>query len=466
MEWLQKIYILVLGPVCNVTERIDEKRRTSIAAVMMFLLYAFLLVWYSVNMFDIYVSLTSRMVLAVFLLAIFIIFIGNKNLHIVKWNNWVAISWFACGILIFLMGFVAKQNFGYWLIGPVMAFGFPCLYFVIGNSRDINKCFLLVCKAVIVASLIYFIAAIFAETVSDNVWVDFSGRYNGTTSDANRIGEICVASFACSIYIYRSAYSNLFWKILSFTTMAFCICDSIISISRSTIIAISCMVIYFVFLEIKSAVENKKIKQLLINMACIALCIIIGVVFTTGMRAIHKHMEVEKAVQNVTETSQIETEKAVAEETVNSVVQIAKDSNRMDVNRRDLNTFSAGRINIWKEYLSNTGILGNPADGKTPISGNLTNVAAHNTIIEISYRSGIVTGLLFLFVEILAGIYILRILLRKNNEDYDYFAAFAFIGYIIVSNLQVAYNPLTSIIFFVYAISISILVLDKKRVRK
>lgn len=457
MEWLQKLYIFVLSPFCRITDRIDEKKRTAVAAAVMFLLYGSLLVWYSVNMFDIYISLTSRMVLAAIFLAVFIIFICHDGIHVVSWNRWFAVCWILCGLLIFFMGFVARQNMGYWMIGPVMAFGLPCLYLAIHNSKDIDRTFALIGKAVIAASVIYFIFAVFAEAVSDNVWDISSGRYNGTTSDANRIGEICVASFACGIYLFRSRYSNIFWKAMSLLTMSFCVCDAMISISRSTMIAIACMILYYLIIEIKDMVFRKGIKRALVNILCIVASIVIGFVFISGMREVHKYMEVQKAVQNITAEQEIKTEKKIAEKTVAVETEQVKENKRLETEGKDLNTYSSGRIKIWKEYGYNIKILGHPADGKTPISGNLTNVAAHNTLLEISYRSGALAGILFLITEIWAGIYILRVLFRKENKDYDYFAVFGFIGYIIVSNLQVAYNPLTSIIFFVYILGLSIL---------
>lgn len=459
MEWLQRIYMAILNPIYGITGRVSEKNRNIISFVAMFLIYGALLVWYSINMFDIYISLTSRMLLAALLMAIFIIFINNGRCQIIRWNKLVSISWCVCGILILLMGFVARQNLGYWLIGPAMAFGFPCLYFVLGNVKDINKYFCLIGKAIVVASMIYFLLAIFAEFISDNVW-DATGRYNGTTSDANRIGEICVASFLSGIYIYISIYSSIFWKIASMIVMAFCVCDAILSISRSTMMAVGCIIIYYIFLEIKTSIRNKNSKRMIANLICIALCVVIGFAFAEGMRSLHKYVEVEKAIQNTVEQSQMELEEKVIKENVNKEIQEAKDSKRMSANGKDLNTFSSGRINIWKEYISKIRILGNSADGKTPITENLTNVAAHNSVIEISYRSGAITGVMFLLVEIISGIYVLIVLFRKENEEHEYMAAFSFIGYVIVSNLQVAYNPLTSIIFFVYAISISVLFLS------
>ena len=260
MGLLQQIYMWILNPIYSKTSQIDEQIRERIFFIMMVLLYGSILVWYSINMFGIYFSHTPRMLLECIMFFVAIVFIGDKKLERIKWNNWIAGFWILCGIIIFLMGFVARQNFGYWLIGPIMAFGFPCLYFVLLNQENYKKYIAIICKAVILASLIYFVVALFAEFISDNVW-DWSGRYNGTTSDANRIGEICVASFACCIAILVMKEVSSRWKFLSLIVMAFCICDAWISVSRSTLIAIGCMIVYFIMLVAKESLETKNYKE-------------------------------------------------------------------------------------------------------------------------------------------------------------------------------------------------------------
>ncbi|MEE0772752.1 MAG: O-antigen ligase family protein [Anaerovoracaceae bacterium] len=458
MGFLQQIYMWVLNPIYRQTSKISSENRDKIVFLMMFLVYGSILVWYSINMFDIYISHTPRMLLECVILFIAILFISDKPLVKIKWNNWVAASWIICGIVILIMGFVARQNVGYWFIGPVMAFGFPCLYFVILNQKEYSRYIIIICKAIVLSSLIYFILALFADFISDTVWDVWGLRYNGTTSDANRIGEICVASFAAGIYLVTVRGISVKWQVISLAVMAFCICDAWISISRSTIIALLCMGLYYIILIFKEAMETKEIKRALVKAFCFLLCILMAYLGTFAMRSIHEYAQERARQETVVETENIaeNSDAAVSEEDKDSFSAV---NERLELSGKDINTFSSGRITIWHTYLSGTGILGNEADGRTPISDNLTNVAAHNTLFEFSYRSGIVAGLLFMIVEILSGIYILRVLFRRsrNNRPQDYFAAFASIGFIIVSNLQVAYNPLTSIIFFVYSLSMVVM---------
>lgn len=63
MGFLQQIYMWVLNPIYRQTSKISSENRDKIVFLMMFLVYGSILVWYSINMFDIYISHTPRMLL-------------------------------------------------------------------------------------------------------------------------------------------------------------------------------------------------------------------------------------------------------------------------------------------------------------------------------------------------------------------------------------------------------------------
>lgn len=96
MGFLQQIYMWVLNPIYRQTSKISSENRDKIVFLMMFLVYGSILVWYSINMFDIYISHTPRMLLECVILFIAILFISDKPLVKIKWNNWVAASWIIC----------------------------------------------------------------------------------------------------------------------------------------------------------------------------------------------------------------------------------------------------------------------------------------------------------------------------------------------------------------------------------
>ena len=75
--------------------------------------------------------------------------------------------------------------------------------------------------------------------------------------------------------------------------------------------------------------------------------------------------------------------------------------------------------------------------------------------MEITYRSGYITGGVYLILVLITGIYLVLIMLRNNekNSNGDYFIAITAIGYIIFTNLMSSFNPLTASIFLLYVIA-------------
>lgn len=441
---VQNIVLKLLNPIAVRMGRIDEKKKNIGIAVSCVALYGLLIVWYSINMFDIYFSLTSRMILACFILALMMLCLMDGELKKVKWSVVFPICWILCGFLIIAMGVFYRQNLGYWLIGPVIAIGFPCYYFIMQNSSRAIKVIDYLCKSTVVLTIAYFGVCLISEFVSDTVWVN--GRYNGTTSDANRIGEICVASFACMIYMLIKE-KNTKWKIVTIFAGGIIVGQAILSQSRSTLLAMAFMAIFYTIIIIKDVVGSKEIKTFVKECIAVVVIIVIGVGVISVTKSVNDYVIARNAANVTVEEATVVAE--IPEATVS-------DRTKLDENT-DLNAYSSGRLVIWQTYINHSSFFeGNKCDGKAPIDPILTNVAAHNTVLELSYRSGIITGLLFLISEFIAGIYLLRVMFRKNrkNEPDDYFSALAAIGFIIVSNLQVAYNPLTSIIFFIYTMSL------------
>ena len=134
----------------------------------------------------------------------------------------------------------------------------------------------------------------------------------------------------------------------------------------------------------------------------------------------------------------------------------------------DMNSFSSGRIFIWQTYAEGFNWIGNPADAEVPISPLIRQRTAHNSLVEITYRSGYITGAVYLLLVMITGIYILRVLFRNNskNRNGDYFMAITSIGYIIFTSLMSSFNPLTAIIFLLYAIAFPVMLEDRKTAKE
>ena len=117
MEWLQKFYILILNPFCNLSGKISPGVKKTCIYIICFLLYGTCYCWYSIIGMGTQLTLLSRMLESIFLIIV-LIFLGlEKPLKPVKWNGLFIYCWFALGMLILIMGFFNEQNTGYWMTG-------------------------------------------------------------------------------------------------------------------------------------------------------------------------------------------------------------------------------------------------------------------------------------------------------------------------------------------------------------
>ena len=422
MEWLQKIYICILNPFCGISQKINDTTRKRLIYAVALLLYSTCYIWYSIIGMGHPLTLLSRMIESIFLIII-LIFLGlEKPLKPVHWNPIIIGIWFALGMLIFVMGFFTEQNTGYWMTGPVIALGLPCFFMVYGKREKYEMLFDAVCKAAVICSIAYFFVCLAGEFWNDNTWV--SGRYNGLTIDANKIGELCLTSFCCIMY-YLLVGTSKTWRVLNIIALGMVLGQTYLTQSRTTILAM--------------------IFALLLALVCVK-----GVYALQGVH--------QEKLQEVLST-EIATEEPVSTENVSENVNdnAPKDEYREMLPKEgdDANAFSSGRIHIWQTYAKGFNFIGNSADAATPISPEIYQRTAHNSSVEITYRSGYITGGVYLILVLITGIYLVLIMFRNNekNSNGDYFIAITAIGYIIFTNLMSSFNPLTASIFLLYVIA-------------
>ena len=289
MEWLQKIYICILNPFCGISQKINDTTRKRLIYTVVLLLYSTCYIWYSIIGMGHPLTLLSRMIESIFLIVI-LIFLGlEKPLKPVHWNPIIIGIWFALGILIFVMGFFTEQNTGYWMTGPVIALGLPCFFMVYGKREKYEMLFDAVCKAAVICSIAYFFVCLAGEFWNDNTWV--SGRYNGLTIDANKIGELCLTSFCCIMY-YLLVGTSKTWRVLHIIALGMVLGQTYLTQSRTTILAMIFIAGFFYIILIKNAFFAKNTKKLLRSTVTIILALLLALLeaFLDVRPAKHTHL--------------------------------------------------------------------------------------------------------------------------------------------------------------------------------
>ena len=131
----------------------------------------------------------------------------------------------------------------------------------------------------------------------------------------------------------------------------------------------------------------------------------------------------------------------------------------------DLNTYTSGRIRIWKNYASKLNMLGNNFDEYDPM--DFTGVKglpfAHNIFLEIAYRCGIPVGLMAVLYYVICGIVCIKFLFvrSENKQPYLIFPIIWAITFALEALLDCAVLPFFQAEALLFYIAVAVMI-DKE----
>ena len=440
MIWLQKFLILVLNPFARLSSKIDNRIKEKLRICVLVAICLLPYIWYTGTCVGLIVTQLVKMLLAIALIIIYLFLCLDQPLHIVDWRKWIIALWFAFGTVIFVMGFISKQNPGYWMSGPVFAIGFPAVYFVLLQTDYYKKHLQYMAKIVLIISAIYFvITAVAAPTISPAAWI--GGRYNGIAFDCNRVAEFGIIALCCGLYIVFDE-SSKFWRALSAIVIGISVGMIILTQSRTAFFAIILIALFWAIVLMWNREKPGK-KAFALFLIAVAFA---GATYGL-IQAQHKSEIVESnpgvAVEDIDEGDIL-------------------DRVGVESSAGNLDSYSSGRLRIWGNYASHFNLTGNERVNDTePIDEEDRIINAHNNTVEFTYRSGILAGLLYVIIQLCMLVFGVKTAFTKGASRRACFAVSVLIGFGIFSNLMPSYNPFCNAIFF-FALMTQIPIFEKK----
>jgi O-antigen ligase len=291
------------------------------------------------------------------------------------------------------------RPFGYYLLL------LPLLLFVWEKRHDGEKFRIFVLRAIVIGGLAYIIICVFSTLIGLAPF-DFSVRYSGITTNPNSLGLIMAGII---LGCFALAYLNLIrsWKLIIYMTMVFAFSILLATRSRTSLIAVICMAVAFFLIKYnrdKNAHSSRisAIKIISLFMIIIAVVAVSDILLNTGLL-------------------------------------------RINVENNSIDSLSSGRISLWLYCLSMLSIIGH--DPQALIDATGLN-SAHNIPLDFAFRFGIIVGIAYLCVELMALTNAIRIVFRKKITDASLmFVSLSAIAYFVVSMLEISIMP------FEYAVS-------------
>lgn len=453
---LQKIYIFVLNPIYALTGKISEKARSVIIQILCFCFPLFFVLRHSSVLYSLFsLNETQYQLLGTLLIILLIVFSINAPLHTIKWRKLLLYPIIITGICIIVISFIHTVGLGYRVFGFMMLFLYPCLFFVWNNRSDYERLFVPLSIAICVIGCLLFLYSYYQSTIGE--FIIFPGnRSAGWLRNPNLFSMIGMVTFCSALYLlvaYRKTISAFLFTSISLGT-GFAIV--ILGQSRLSIaICITCVLatIYFYIRH-----SEKSALTIIIIKIIVAFNIVLFSLLVSQSMIIMQQASIQPDVSSAPQTT------VPVVEPPNSTL-----SGRFDLdNSVDMNTFSSGRIIIWNSYVQHLNLLGNDFDSTNWLTiAHDPSYHAHNNFIEMSYRFGVPVGILFIILEIIAGIIALGFLFINRQKDIScLFSVIFMIMFTYESMLDVATLPferITPCYFFFALIPMVDATINKKQ---
>jgi hypothetical protein len=327
--------------------------------------------------------------------------IGN-NMKILDWNRPIVKSWFALSICMCISDFVIPKRLmytGYW---QLLFFGF--FFWTWANMEHPLD----ILRDLAVAFEITFILSCFYCFIFEKLSTSY---YVGTMRNSNTFGEYMAIAIAIfSGLIFEEFYKKRNWNRLVLLIFELLIAVYFLWLSQcrtAMLTTLICCVLLFL-----GVVKNKRHKNLLLKFliasVIFALCLL---PVWRGVNFIISHNSGQAVAE---EDTKLDWDKA--SETV--MAASLQDSKLIDKfkNAASIDAVTSGRINIYRTYLMKSNLLGHP--GKEKIFGR--EFGAHNSILMISYRYGVIAAIPYVTLLALLIVYSIYYSAYRIKEKESY----------------------------------------------
>lgn len=435
--YLQSAYIRILNPIYSLTGRINEKTRNKIIFILFLVIFLYLIFYRapitSSQIKDILPTQFEKHLFGCVMLILLTIISVNKPLTHVKWRYSILIPQLLLGIGMIVVGFIHPIGPGYQVTGFMLVFLFPCLYLVWNNRKDYDRLFTIIIYAMIVANMILVLLTVYYALKGQ---LEMDGvRCAGIMNNSNGFSLVGLELILGVMYLLGVHHYKWLPSILLYAVAGIGIGIILIGQMRIAIIILFlCIVSSMIFCLKNRRDANRKV--FLLHVLVGIFFILQGVLLTLSLVPINS-VAVEINSMPTQETVQETTQPVEPSQPTPNIV------DRFDTEGKDVNSFSSGRIAIWKNYVDKLNLLGNNRDNYNIVE--MTGIKypyAHNVFLEVGYRCGVPIGLLAVIVILIPGLLAIQyVFFKRNAERFLLFPIFAIIAYALEALLDCAFLP-------------------------
>ena len=446
---LQDLYSLVLNPLFRVTGKIDNRIRNVIISLCCVFLTGFFIAYYDTSTREtLYLQHGHNNFICSVVLVVLIIFSIKAPLKRVRWDNMLFWLFFSAGLGLVIISFIHPIGEGYRSFGFMMMFLFPCLYYVWNNRGDYNILYIRLAGATSAVGLAFYLKIMMLALSGELAVQGF--RVKATFYNANLVSMVGMVMVCSAVYMFFVKRTSRRWFVFAALTFGAGWGIMRMGVSRvSMLVGFGSVFAGCVFWlkDRKTLVYAENWRIQFIRIGCIVIVTILfmfnGEILLNVNTAMQfrQNNEVSAEQGSLNDTEDEETTMELPEEATQH--NVVSSSDRFSTKGKNLNIYTAGRINIWKSYAAHLNLLGNDFDTIDFSVMTGTGVKhAHNNFLEYAFRCGIPVALIHILLELYAGIVCIGFLFNKRYSDPKYlFAVIFMVCYTLESLFDIATVP-------------------------
>ena len=358
----------------------------------------------------------------------------RKHLSFALWILFIGISIVSCVINVSL-NIIATV--------PLIFF----LFFNVYSGNEVIKCLKPISIAAAISLLVLWIMNMVCMPIQ-------SAQYY---SKLNSPIGLCmyITTLLPFVFYLIEQVKHMLLKYLLILFVAVNLTYIVYSASRTGLVCAICIIgvwiVYLIF-NLKGQVMQTILKIIFLA-ACIFVCL-------NTVLTIHNHV-----YKYANQIFSFQSQPSTPDDEISPDDSLDIFEDRVGIDGKDLNQISAGRIDIWKEYISHFNLTGHKDTTDITVTVDYKDktfhsISAHNTFIQAMYDYGLLAGGVFLLVVII-GLLRCGYCCIINRKDYKSFLLLSIVGNFVavgMFNSTFYYYNYINIMYFILILSSFLLV--------
>lgn len=369
-----------------------------------------------------------------------LLMLRKKSITVSKSGIFLLAMEFIVGCSFILNGLVLHVV-AYSIIGVVFAFLMPIVQYALAtnNAKKVAELF---CISLIISYVILLIA----NMCIGPILVKF--QFGSIMGNSNMLGYYLATLIPSITYIMIKKELSFKVKAVLWGLLVSAIAMLVFTSSRTSALAIFFSMGFFLltlfFTRDKKNKPKYNKKHIIVVIVILVTVPVILFFMLSFVRkniviAIHK-LSMRNADASSLSDSQLQEDQESLDEIENLVTEYSLDYYIKGLDGSGEDSFTSGRIAIWKDFAKNVGIMGHSSEHREIVENtrHYENAKAHNVYLQVAYNAGAAAGAAYLIMVIFVGVkalaWFVKIIKGKEKRDLELLLSFCyFIGFAIVS---------------------------------